>query len=215
MQYTLMKTSYITALALTLAACSAANQPQAQEQMPSPSMDGTDTAIFAGGCFWCVESDFEKLPGVVEVISGYSGGRTTNPTYKNHGRTGHYEVGKVIFDPSQISYEQLLGFYWTSVDPTDPNGQFCDKGPSYRTAIFARPDQIEAAENSKAATEESKPFNAPIVTPVLAAEPFYDAEDYHQDYYKKNPVRYKFYRTGCGRDAKLKSLWGDKAKTLN
>lgn len=215
-----MKTSFLTLTALTLipfslVACSGATQAQTSKQQTqaaiAPSSGTTDTAIFAGGCFWCVESDFEKLPGVIDVISGYTGGETNNPTYKNHTSTGHYEAGKVIFDPAQISYAELLEFYWVHIDPTDPHGQFCDKGPSYRTAIFARPDQFDAAENSKEYIENTKPFDAPIVTPVLKAQPFYDAEDYHQDYYKKNPVRYNYYRNGCRRDARVKQLWGDKA----
>ncbi|WP_371395602.1 peptide-methionine (S)-S-oxide reductase MsrA [Fretibacter rubidus] len=209
-----MKTSFLIAAAMTLAACSSANPSSAEtkEDAAPVTLSGqTDTAILAGGCFWCVESDFEKLPGVIEVVSGYTGGTTDNPTYKNHTSTGHYEAGKIIFDPTVISYNQLLDFYWTSVDPTDPNGQFCDKGPSYRTAIFARPDQIDAARENKAGIEITKPFSDPIVTPVLVAQPFYDAEDYHQDYYKKNPIRYKYYRNGCRRDARLEQLWGDKA----
>lgn len=211
-----LKNPLSLAAAFTLVgACSASqaqNAPSARVDAPvekTRSTGPTDTAIFAGGCFWCVESDFEKLPGVLDVVSGYTGGGTPNPSYRNHGK--HFEAAKITFDPSVISYDALLNHYWVTVDPTDPTGQFCDKGHSYQTAIFARPDQIEQAERSKAGIIQTKPFDAPIVTPVLSAEVFWDAEDYHQDYYKKNPIRYKYYRNGCGRDARLVDLWGDKA----
>lgn len=169
------------------------------------------TAIVAGGCFWCVESDFEKLDGVSEVVSGYTGGTTVNPTYKDvsYGDTGHYEAAEIFYDPSVISYEQLLDYYWKTVDPTDPNGQFCDQGDSYRTAIFASPEQKAIAEESLAEIKNSKPFDAAIVTPVKDRVPFYKAEDYHQDYYKKSSLKYKFYRTRCGRDNRLEDLWGE------
>ena len=172
----------------------------------------TDTAIFAGGCFWCVEADFEKLPGVIEAVSGYTGGHTDNPTYKEvtYKDTGHYEAVKVIYNPSKVSYAELVDYFWVHVDPTDPNGQFCDKGDSYRTAIFARPDQLYDAKASKEHVIEVKPFSADIVTPILPTGVFYDAEKYHQDYYKKNKLRYKAYRTGCGRDKRVKQLWGAK-----
>ena len=200
-----------------LAACSA-GEAQVQATPNTETLQATATAdraeaIFAGGCFWCVEADFEKLPGVEEVVSGYTGGTTRNPTYEEVVRenTGHYEAAKVIYDPSVVSYEDLLDHYWTTVDPTDARGQFCDKGDSYRTAIFATPEQMEAARESLEEVKETKPFEDPIVTPVLKAQAFYDAEDYHQDYYKKKRVRYNVYRTGCGRDARLKQLWGDRA----
>lgn len=200
-----------------LMACSSAESQTAPLQNSVDTMAVTQTAsedldslIVAGGCFWCVESDFEKLDGVIEAVSGYTGGRTENPTYKqvSYNDTGHYEAVKITFDPSIVTYDALLGHYWTTVDPTDDTGQFCDKGESYRTAIFARPDQLEDAQASLSAIRQNKPFSAPIVTPVLSAMTFYNAENYHQDYYKKNPVRYKIYRTGCGRDARLKKLWG-------
>ena len=204
-----------------LAACSAGEaqiQGEVQATPNTETLQATATAdraeaIFAGGCFWCVEADFEKLPGVEEVVSGYTGGTTRNPTYEEVVRenTGHYEAAKVIYDPSVVSYEDLLDHYWTTVDPTDARGQFCDKGDSYRTAIFATPEQMEAARESLEEVKETKPFEADIVTPVLKAQTFYDAEDYHQDYYKKKRVRYNVYRTGCGRDARLKQLWGDRA----
>lgn len=211
-----MRNLYLTLALLSLAACAPAQSSEAnaseapsEVQTRASSMQ-TDTAIFAGGCFWCVESDYEKLPGVISVVSGYTGGRTDNPTYKEvtYKNTGHYEAVKVTFDPAVISYEALVDYFWPHVDPTDPNGQFCDKGESYRTAIFARPDQLSIASQSKSEIEENKPFAAKIVTPILPATKFYDAEDYHQDYYKKNPLKYKYYRTGCRRDARLKQLWG-------
>jgi len=175
---------------------------------------GDSVAIFAGGCFWCVESDFDKVPGVVETISGYTGGRKVNPTYEevSSGSTGHAESVEVIFDPKKVSYEHLLDVYWTSIDPTVKDRQFCDTGSQYRTAIFyTNEEQRRAAEASKKKVEATKPFKAPIVTEITMAGTFYPAEEYHQDYYSKNPVRYKFYRTGCGRDARLKELWGDRA----
>jgi len=212
-----MKATFFTLVALSLTACGVTQQPSAQTQQGSSLktaivVQDTDTAIFAGGCFWCVESDFEKLDGVIEVTSGYTGGSTDNPTYKqvSYTETGHYEAAKIVFDPQKVSYKDLLSYYWVHVDPTDDYGQFCDKGSSYRTAIFARADQLQAAEASKTEIENTKPFDEPIVTPVLTAQEFYEAEEYHQDYYKKNPLRYKLYRTGCGRDARLKELWGAK-----
>ncbi len=183
--------------------------PDAPEQTAAQR---TDSAIFAGGCFWCVEADFEKLPGVIEAVSGYTGGHTENPTYKEvtHKKTGHYEAVKVTYNPSKVSYGELVDYFWVHVDPTDPYGQFCDKGDSYRSAIFARPDQLAAANQSKSHVINVKPFQADIVTPVLPVSEFYDAERYHQDYYKKNKFRYKLYRNGCGRDKRIKSLWGAK-----
>jgi len=207
---------YILGLTVPLAlmACSSADgqtvndvKSKAESVIPTGNYD---TMIVAGGCFWCVESDFEKLDGVIEAVSGYTGGVTDNPTYKEvtYRDTGHYEAAEITFDPSVVSYDELLNYYWTTIDPTDPTGQFCDKGESYRTAIFARDDQIEKARQSLEGIKQNKPFQAPIVTPVLKAGVFLKAEDYHQDYYKKNPLKYKYYRTGCGRDAKLKQLWG-------
>lgn len=173
--------------------------------------DGLEEMIIAGGCFWCTESDFEKVDGVREAVSGYTGGTLDNPTYKKVGtnQTGHYEAVKVIYDPSVVTYRQLVDYYWKTVDPTDDTGQFCDKGASYRSAIFATPEQRPAAEASLDMIEETKPFSDEIVTPILPAVTFYDAEDYHQDYYKRNSLRYKFYRNGCGRDNRLENLWGE------
>ena len=168
------------------------------------------TAVFAGGCFWCIESDFEKLNGVTDVVSGYTGGRTADPTYKSvsYTETGHFEAVKVTYDPELVNYEQLLEYYWRHIDPTDPNGQFCDKGSSYRTAIFADETHIDPARQSKNDTAISKPFDGPVVTEILPLGKFHLAEEYHQDYYKKNPNHYRRYRTGCRRDARLEQLWG-------
>ena len=171
-------------------------------------------AVFAGGCFWCVESDFDKVPGVLSTTSGYSGGRTLNPTYEqvSSNKTGHAEVVEIVFDPAKVSYAQLVEHFWRTIDPTTKDQQFCDRGSPYRSAIFAvNAEQLKVAQASKAALEKSKPFKEPVVTEVLLANTFYPAEDYHQDYYKKNPVRYKYYRTSCGRDARMQQLWGDKA----
>jgi peptide-methionine (S)-S-oxide reductase len=171
---------------------------------------GTAKATFAGGCFWCVESDFDKVPGVISTTSGYIGGTVANPTYEQVSRnqTGHAEAVEIVFDPSKVSYEQLLEKFWRTIDPTTKDRQFCDSGSPYRTAIFTHgPAQAAAAQASKAALDKSKPFVAPIVTTLEPAGVFYPAEGYHQDYYKKNPVRYNYYRTSCGRDARLKELW--------
>ena len=175
---------------------------------------GNAVATFAGGCFWCMEPPYDKVPGVTATISGYMGGRKLNPTYQevSSGSTGHAEVVQVVYDPKKVSYEKLLEVYWVNIDPTVRDRQFCDSGTQYRTAIFYHTDeQRKAAEASKAAIEKTRPFREPIVTPIEMAGAFHPAEDYHQDYYKKNPVRYQFYRTGCGRDARLKELWGDRA----
>lgn len=171
-------------------------------------------ATFAGGCFWCMEPPYDKLPGVVSTTSGYMGGKTRNPTYEqvSSGETGHTEVVQVIYDPKKVSYDKLLEVFWRNVDPTQRDGQFCDHGSQYRTVIFFHDDeQKRAAETSKAVLLKKKPFPGGIVTEITSATEFYPAEDYHQDYYRKNPVRYKFYRSGCGRDARLKELWGKPA----
>ena len=175
---------------------------------------GQSVAIFAGGCFWCMEPPFDKVPGVTATISGYTGGRKVNPTYEevSSGSTGHAEALAVIYDPKKVTYEKLLDVYWVNVDPTVKNRQFCDSGTQYRTAIFYRDDaQRRAAEASRDALLKSKPFKEPIVTEIQMAGPFYPAEEYHQDYYLKNPVRYNLYRNGCGRDARLHQLWGSRA----
>jgi len=168
-------------------------------------------ATFAGGCFWCVESDFDKVDGVLSTVSGFMGGTTPNPSYKlvTAGGTGHYEVVQITFDPAKVSYKQLVDHFWRTVDPYDDGGQFCDRGDSYRTAIFAHtPEQKAIAEASKAELGKSGPVKEPIVTAVRDAGPFTAAEDYHQDFYLKNPVRYKFYRYGCGRDQRIQAIWG-------
>jgi peptide-methionine (S)-S-oxide reductase len=173
-----------------------------------------ETATFAGGCFWCVEADFDKVDGVVSTTSGYMGGHTKNPTYQavTAGGTGHLEVVQVKFDPARVSYEKLLEVFWHSIDPYDPAGQFCDKGDSYRTAIFTHtPEQKAAATASKERLMKDNPLKQPIVTEVREAAEFTAAEDYHQDYYKTNPLRYMYYRFACGRDARLEQIWGKKA----
>jgi peptide-methionine (S)-S-oxide reductase len=170
-------------------------------------------ATFAGGCFWCVEVDFDKVPGVLSTTSGYTGGKTPNPTYKtvSSDTTGHAEAVLIEYDPAKVSYEQVLAHFWRSIDPTTKDRQFCDAGHSYRSAIFAHDAaQFDAARRSLAELEKTKPFKAPIVTEINVAGTFYPAEDYHQDYYKKNPARYQYYRWSCGRDARLKELWGGK-----
>jgi peptide-methionine (S)-S-oxide reductase len=172
---------------------------------------GTAQATFAGGCFWCMEPPFDKLPGVISTTSGYMGGKKRFPTYAevSAGGTGHTEVVQVVYDPAKVSYEKLLEVFWRNIDPTVRDRQFCDVGSQYRTTIFFHDEaQRRLAEASKAALEKSKPFKAPIVTPIEPAGEFWPAEDYHQDYYKKNPLRYKFYRSGCGRDERLQQLWG-------
>ncbi len=172
----------------------------------------TATAYLAGGCFWCTEADFEKLPGVSEVVSGYMGGKKANPSYEevSGGDTGHTESVRVTYDPAKISYDTLLKHFWRSIDPTTPDAQFCDHVPQYRSAVFVQnASERRAAEESK--EEAARLLKQTVVTEIGDAGPFYPAEDYHQDYYKKNPVRYKFYRTGCGRDATLKKLWGESA----
>lgn len=167
-----------------------------------------ETAVFAGGCFWCVESDFDKVDGVVETISGYTGGETENPTYKNHTRQGHLEAVKVVYNPAKVSYAELVKFHLRHIDPTDAGGQFCDRGNSYTTAVFVGSDEERAVvETEFADIESSKVLPAPIVTKVLDEAPFFDAEGYHQDYYLKNPTRYKFYRNGCRRDERVKEVW--------
>jgi peptide-methionine (S)-S-oxide reductase len=171
-------------------------------------------ATFAGGCFWCMEGPFEKLPGVKSVTSGYTGGQKKNPTYEevSAGTTGHAEAVQILYDPAQVSYEKLLAVFWRNIDPLQPNAQFCDHGSQYRSAIYFHDDaQRQAAMASKAALESSGKLRGPIVTEIVAAAVFYPAEEYHQDYYKKNPVRYHTYRMGCGRDRRLKELWGDQA----
>lgn len=180
----------------------------------SAAENDLQVAIFAGGCFWCVEADFDNVPGVVRTISGYTGGVLIDPTYKqvSASGTGHREAVQIFYDPKKVNYATLLEIFWRSVDPTDDGGQFCDRGESYKTAIFANsPKQKRLAEDSKRKLQLSAVLNQPIVTSIEVAGPFYPAEDYHQNYYKKNPLSYKYYRDGCGRDARIKELWGKDA----
>jgi len=199
------------ALALSVLSLAAAPNAIAASDGKTMPAKGEAVATFAGGCFWCVESDFDYVPGVTRTISGYTGGLLKDPTYHQvgSGTTGHVEAVQIYFDPSKTSYEKLLEVFWHSVDPTDDGGQFCDRGNTYVTAIFANtPEQKKLAEESRARLMKSGVLKQPIVTPVRTAGPFYPAEGYHQDYYKKNPLRYKFYRFSCGRDARIKELWG-------
>lgn len=171
-------------------------------------------ATFAGGCFWCMEHPFDQLPGVVSVTSGYTGGHLKNPTYQqvSSGTTGHAESVQVLYDPRRIDYATLLEVFWHNIDPLTPNAQFCDHGSQYRSAIFYHDEeQRRLAEESKRRLEASGRFDRPIVTEIVPASTFYPAEEYHQHYYRKNPIRYKFYRWNCGRDRRLKELWGDQA----
>ena len=185
-----------------LAIALAAGAAQAQQQ---------EKAIFAAGCFWCTEEAFEKVPGVISAVSGYTGGKVKNPSYDqvSTGRTGHTEAVLVTFDPAKVSYEKLLDVFWLNHDPTVNDRQFCDAGSQYRPGIFyTSPEQKRLADASKAKWDKQKPFRQPIVTEITAAADFYPAEEYHQDYYKKNPLQYKFYVTGCGRYTRLDNLWG-------
>ena len=198
--------SFAAAAALALAAVVAG----AQSAAPAASAKAT----FAGGCFWCVEADFDKVPGVLSTTSGYIGGKTANPTYEQVAskNTGHAEAVEIVYDPSKVSYEKLVEHFWRTIDPTTKDAQFCDHGSPYRSAIFANDAaQLKIAQASLETLKKNKPFKEPVVTEILSAGPFYRAEDYHQDYYKKNPVRYQYYRSACGRDARLKQLWGNQA----
>ncbi|MBL0123595.1 MAG: peptide-methionine (S)-S-oxide reductase MsrA [Betaproteobacteria bacterium] len=208
-------------LSAAIAVTGAAVYAQVSTSSAKPAQPGkvtapanTARAIFAGGCFWCMEAPFDKLDGVVSTTSGYTAGTKKDPTYKevSAGWTGHTEAVEIVYDPAKVSYQKLLDVFWHNIDPTTKDAQFCDHGSQYRSGIFYADDaQKAAAEASKAALDKSKPFKGAIVTEVTAATQFYPAEDYHQDYYLKNPLRYKYYRNGCGRDARLTALWGDKA----
>jgi peptide-methionine (S)-S-oxide reductase len=201
-------------LVLTLAAGAVAmTAAVAGAQQDGTAMkDGHSLATFAGGCFWCMEPPYDKLDGVLATTSGYTGGDKADPTYQevSAGGTGHAEAVQVTYDPAKVSYEQLIEVFWRNVDPLDAGGQFCDRGDQYRTAIFVHgEEQRRLAEASKQALVDSKRFAQPIVTEIEEAGPFYPAEDYHQDYYEKNPLRYKFYRWNCGRDQRLAQVWGE------
>lgn len=179
-----------------------------------PAQAKTDTLIVAGGCFWCVESDFEKLEGVTNAVSGYINGTTENPTYRevSSKNTGHYEAVEITFDDEKVSLKELVDYFWRTIDPTDPNGQFCDKGSPYKTGLFYQNETQQAVfTESLNELKANKPFDAPIVTEILAAKKFYPAEDYHQNYAVVNPIRYTYYRQSCGRDSKIKQLWGEVA----
>jgi peptide-methionine (S)-S-oxide reductase len=191
-----------------LVAFAMAGAAAAQDAAP-PAPPERAVATFAGGCFWCMESDFDKVPGVLETISGYTGGHVANPTYEqvSTGTTGHLESVEVVYDPRKVSYEQLLTYYWHHIDPTVKNRQFCDYGNEYQTAIFVHDaEQRKLAEESKKKVEAE--LKVPIYTKIVPAGPFYRAEEYHQDFYKKNPVKYEFYRWNCGRDQRVKQIWG-------
>jgi peptide methionine sulfoxide reductase msrA/msrB len=205
-----MKTLFAAAavLVMVLGGC---HQSQSMEKMADPQPAHTRIAVFAGGCFWCTESDFEKVPGVIDAISGYTGGHVANPSYEqvSDGGTGHVEAVKVIYDPSKVTYAQLLDWFWRHVDPTDAGGQFVDRGSQYRSVIFyANAEQKRLAEASKEKLAASGRFHKPIVTQILPLGPFYKAEEYHQNYYKKNPIRYHWYRFHSGRDQFLERVWG-------
>lgn len=179
-----------------------------------PAVAAQEKAIFAGGCFWCMEQPFDTLPGVLSVMPGYTGGLTKNPTYKevSSGGTGHTEAVEILFDPAKISYDKLLQVFWRNIDPTVTDRQFCDVGSQYRAAIFYLNDQqLKQAQLSKKLIEKQKRFKEPVVTDIAPAATFYPAEEYHRQYYKKNPIRYSYYRSSCGRDKRLKELWGSSA----
>jgi peptide-methionine (S)-S-oxide reductase len=198
----------LAAAALALAAAATL----AEQDSATMAEDGQALATFAGGCFWCMEPPYDKLDGVLATTSGYTGGDKVDPTYEQvlAGDTGHAEAVQITYDPSRVSYEELLEVFWRNVDPLDAGGQFCDRGDQYRTGIFVHDEaQRRLAEASKQALEDGKRFQQPIVTEIVAAGPFYSAEDYHQDFYEKNPIRYNVYRWNCGRDARLEQLWGE------
>ena len=208
-------TSLIAAVIAAAAVMANADGAKSGVDKRLTSDGGLAVATFAGGCFWCVEADFEKVPGVVEAVSGYTGGNVENPTYPevSSGRTGHLEAVQVYYDPKKISYEGLLETFWRMIEPTDAGGQFVDRGKQYSTAIFYHDlKQKLAAENSKALLSASGRFSKPLVTPIMEAGEFFVAEEYHQNYYDKNPLRYNFYRFGSGRDQYLEKAWGDALK---
>lgn len=192
-------------------ACLFAAAVIAHAQTKPTDMSGSAKATFAGGCFWCMEEVYDKVPGVTRTVSGYMGGKVTNPTYEQvgTGRTGHAEVVQVEYDPAKVSYAKLLDVFWRNIDPTQKDAQFCDHGSQYRSGIFYHgDDQKRLAEASRRTLQKTKPFRDEIVTEITPASAFYPAEDYHQDFHQKNPTRYKFYKSGCGRDARLQQLWG-------
>jgi len=198
-----------TTLLLALAGCGTIAE---SEEVAVPA--NAARAIFAGGCFWCMEPPYDELDGVYATVSGYIGGKTQNPTYKavSAGVTGHTEAVEVVYNPEVVSYDELLDVFWVNIDPTTDDRQFCDWGSQYRPGVFYKtPEERAAVEKSKAEIERTKTFSEPLKVEITLATTFFPAEEYHQDYYKKNPIRYKTYRRGCGRDARLKKLWGDRA----
>ena len=198
--------SFLAALGLLVAAVPVSAQ--------APAKPATAKATFAGGCFWCVEEVYDKIPGVISTVSGYMGGHVKNPTYEqvSTARTGHAEVVQIEYDPSKVTYARLLEVFWRNIDPTQKDGQFCDHGPQYRSGIFYHNDeQKRLAEGSRLNLSKNKPFKGEIVTEITRAAEFYPAEGYHQDFHTKSPTRYKFYKSGCGRDARLQQLWGKPA----
>ena len=210
----LLRTGTAALLMGVLAACSQADTPATDATTQSTS-GKTETAIFAGGCFWCMEHPFDELPGVISTTSGYTGGSKVDPAYEqvSSGTTGHAESMKVVYDPTKVGYEKLLDVFWHNIDPVSTDGQFCDHGNQYRSAIFyGNDEQKQLAEASMKKWEDSGKFSQPITTQIVVASTFYPAEDYHQNYYKTNPVRYKFYRYNCGRDQRLEAVWGKQAE---
>lgn len=220
---TLKRAGIVLSVTTVLAILASCGQINTAQKVDVKKMTSTDSqlahsrmgiATFAGGCFWCTEADFDKLPGVISTTSGYIGGGIVNPTYQqvSSGKTGHIEAVQVRFDPDKTDFAKLLAAYWPTIDPLTPDRQFCDHGLQYRSAIFYHnSDQKKQAETSKAELDASDRFNQPIVTEIRPATKFYPAEEYHQDYYVKNPIRYAFYRSGCGRDGRLEELWGKKS----
>jgi peptide-methionine (S)-S-oxide reductase len=208
-----MKTSHILLLSLLLLFLGT-GAVMAETKLVNKGGVKLEKATFAGGCFWCMEAPFDKQPGVVSVTAGYTGGQVNNPTYEqvSAGGTGHAEAVQIVYDPAKIGYDRLLEIFWRNIDPTVKDRQFCDTGHQYRSAIFTHsPEQQTLALRSKAALEKSKTFAAPVVTEIVPAGEFYPAEKYHQHYYQKNPIRYTYYRSSCGRDWRLKELWGSTA----
>eukprot|EP00456_Euglypha_rotunda_P061012 TRINITY_DN5105_c0_g1_i6.p1 TRINITY_DN5105_c0_g1~~TRINITY_DN5105_c0_g1_i6.p1 ORF type:complete len:216 (+),score=40.38 TRINITY_DN5105_c0_g1_i6:1066-1713(+) len=214
---TLFRFTTLLLSACLLFACDASQSSPAKPRQAEPAA-GQEVATFAGGCFWCMVAPFADLPGVVSVSSGYSGGKLPNPTYEqvSSGTTGHAESVQIVFDPKRVHYEQLLAIFWRSIDPTDAAGQFCDIGTQYRTAVFFHSEaQKQLALASRDALAASGTLGAPVVTEITAYTAFYPAEDYHQDFYRKQEIRYQSYRAGCGRDARLRQLHGNNAVTAH
>lgn len=211
--YQLLRVLLLLVVIPILIACRQSDAVSSKEVLQQLKKQDLAVATFAGGCFWCTESDFDKIHGVVSTISGYMGGHVSNPTYEqvSSGKTGHIEVVQVYYDPARTDFATLLEAFWPTIDPLTPNGQFCDMGPQYRSAIFYHNAKQQALiASSKQTLDNSGRFNQPVVTEILPATEFYPAEDYHQDYYNKNPLRYKYYRSSCGRDDRLQELWQSK-----